>query len=116
VAYEYDFPILTGVVMHFDMHLGDQGTGRIEYPESALTSLGLYGLGYTVGTEDDRSLCRHFGQFLHEHGPTMAEFLHDMTVVYHLMADINGRAENVDGSLHDINGPVDTGAETAGIG
>ena len=76
----------------------------------------LHGGRDPVRREDHRGTVRHLVQFLDEHRAERAEPLHHVAVVHHLVAHMDRRAEQLDGALDDLDGPIDTGTEATGIG
>ena len=69
-----------------------------------------------VGAEDHGGAVGHFVQLLDEHRANGAQAVDHIFVVHHLVAHVDRRAEQIDGALHDVDGTVDAGAETARIG
>jgi hypothetical protein len=69
-----------------------------------------------MGTENHRRAIRHLVEFIDKHRPALAQALDYVTVVNHLVTYVDGRTEEFQGALDNIDGPVDTGTETAGIG
>jgi hypothetical protein len=83
-------------------------------PRSAASS--AHGLGDAVGTEDHDAIVRHLVELVDEHRPALAQVVHHEAVVHHLVAHVDRRAEYLQGAVDDVDGPIDAGAEAAGIG
>ena len=69
-----------------------------------------------MGAEDHGRPVGHFVQFLDENRANGSQAIHHVFVVDHLVAHIDRRAEQIDGALHDVDGAIDAGAESARIG
>ncbi len=69
-----------------------------------------------MGTENHGGAVRHLVEFVDEHRAALAQALDHVTIVHHLVTHIDGRPEQFQGALDNVDGPVDTGTETAGIG
>ncbi len=69
-----------------------------------------------VGREDHGRAGGHLGELLDEDRAEVAQPLDHVAVVHHLVAHVDGRAEQLDGALDDVDGAVDAGAEAAWIG
>ena len=100
----------------FQVHLGDQWTGRIEHPQPAALRLLVHLPRYTVCAEDDRCIIRHLIQLIHEYRTECTQPFHHVTIVHHLVTHIDGGTEQFQRTLDDLDGAIDTGTETAGIG
>ncbi|MNP39630.1 hypothetical protein D3C76_1332150 [compost metagenome] len=98
------------------MHLGHQGTGRIEHLEG--TGLGhlTHRLGDAVGGEDDDAVVRHLVEFFDEDSARLLELVHHIAVMYHLMAHIDGGTKLLQRALDDADGTIDTGTKTTWVG
>jgi hypothetical protein len=59
---------------------------------------------------------RHFVKLLDEHRAELAQAVHDVAVVDHLVAHVDRRAEQLQRPFDDVDGAIDAGAEAAGIG
>ena len=55
-------------------------------------------------------------ELLDEHRAQPAQALDHMTVVYHFVAHVDRRAEQLQRALDDLDRPIDAGTETTGIG
>ena len=66
-----------------------------------------------MGAEDDESPLRHLGLLVDEDGATLAELLDDVLVVDDLLADVDGRAVQVECVLDGLNGAIDPRAIAA---
>jgi hypothetical protein len=69
-----------------------------------------------MGTENNVTVVRHLVEFIDEDSAFLFEVINDKAIVNDFMADINRRAEQLDCPLHDFDGAIDTGAESAGVG
>src|SRR5690606_890627 len=58
----------------------------------------------------------YFVEFLHEHCTFGAQPVHHVAVVHHFVTHVDGRTEQLQGTLDDADGAVDAGAEAAWIG
>ena len=104
------------IFAHFHMHLGDQRADRVKDPQITRRGLLAHGLGDPMGAENDRGIIGHFVQLLDKDRALVAQRIHHILVMHHLMADIDRRAEQVQGAFHDADGPIDAGAKTARVG
>jgi len=112
---EHALPAVPAVTRHLHVHLGDQGTGRIEDPQPPSLGLSLHHLGYAVGTEDYRSPVRHRIEFVDKYGTLLAQALHDKAVMHYFVTHVNGCPKDLQGALDDLNGAIHTGAEAARV-
>src|SRR6202011_4420681 len=71
---------------------------------------------HSVHAEDHGGAGGHLLEFFDEHRTDGAHAVHHVFVVNPLMAYVDGRAEQVDGALHDVDRPIDAGAESTRIG
>ncbi len=106
----------TGIAQYLHVHLGDQRAGRVEDPQATTLGFLLHGTGDAVRRKDDDHVVGHLMQFLDEDRAAFAQAVDHETVVYHFMAHVDRRAEHVQRPVDDLDGTIDTGAETAGIG
>ena len=100
----------------FHVHFRHQRTGGVEYLEPALRRFAAHGLRDAVRAEDDGGAGRHFVEFLDENRAALAQVLDDETVVHDFVAHVDRRAQGFDRALDDLDGAIDAGAETSGIG
>jgi hypothetical protein len=56
---------------------------------------------------------RDLVELLHKNGTFGPQAIDDEAVVHDLVADVDRSAELLQGQLDDLDGPIDTGAETA---
>ena len=98
------------------MHLGDQGAGGIEHGQVTLPGLLAHLLRHAVGAEDHGASIRDLGQFVDEYGAAVAQTLYHEAIVHDLVAHVDRCPEGVECAFHDLDGPVDTGTETTGVG
>jgi hypothetical protein len=107
---------LAAVAGDLQVHLGHQGAGRIEDPQPARLRLVADIAGDPVGAEDHGPAGRHLIELVDEDRAAPLQAVDDETVVDHLVADIDGCAVDVEHPLDDLDRPIDTGAEAAGVG
>ena len=69
--------------------------------------------GDAVGGEDDHLALRHLGLLLDEDRAPLGELLDDVLVVDDLLADVDGRAVEVERALDRLDGAVDPRAVAA---
>ncbi len=100
----------------FEMHLGDERARRVDQAEAARFGFPEDGRGDAVGAEDGDAPGGHFGEFLDEDGPFVAQVPDDVAVVDNLASDVDRRAEDLQRKVHDLDGAIDAGAKAAGIG
>ena len=104
------------VALHLHVHLGDQRAGGVEYGQPAYARLLHHRSGHPVRGEDDRGPLRHLAQLLDENRPETAQAIHHVAVVDDLVTHVDRRAEQLERTLDDVDGPIDTGAEDAWVG
>ena len=68
-----------------------------------------------VGAVDDALAVGDFVFAVDEDGAFAAEFVDHKAVVDDFLADVDGRAEGLEGDADDVNGANDAGAEAAGL-
>ena len=59
---------------------------------------------------------RHFLQAFDEHGPLIAETLHDMAIMHDLVVDVDRRAVELDRAVERVDRHIDAGTKTARAG
>src|SRR5690606_20624688 len=111
-----DFAVLAAVLRHFEMHFGYQRTGGVKDGEIAPFRFLAYRQRDAVGAENHRGAVRHFVQFVDKNRAFFPQTVDDVTVVHHLVTYVNRRAEQFQSAFDDFDGPVNTGAKTAGTG
>ena len=116
VADEDDVAAFARVALHFHVHLGHQRAGGVEYRQPAQPRLLLDGIRHAVRGEDHRCARGNLAELFDENRAEAAQPLHHVVVVHHLVAHVDGRPEQLERTLDDVDRAVDTGAETAGIG
>ena len=67
-----------------------------------------------MGREDHQGPRRDLLDGLHGDRALAFQVIHDVGVVDDLVLDVHGRAEPLQANLHHLDGPHNTGAETAG--
>ena len=98
---------------HFDVHLGHQRTGGVEYLQLARLRLAPDRLRHAVRAEHHRGALRYFRQILDEHGALGAQIVHYIFVVHDFVTDVDRRAVKLQRALDDLDGAVYAGAEAA---
>src|SRR3546814_9231224 len=78
----------------FDMDLGDQRAGCIEYFEPHLLGLDPHRLGHAMGRKHHNGAGRRFAQLINEYGAFLTQILDDITVMYDFMSHINRSEEH----------------------
>ena len=114
VADEKDVLPLFDLAFRLAMHLAHQRTGRIDIQEFAPPCFGRDGFGHAVCGKDDGGIVRHFVQFFDEDCSLGLQRIHDVSIVHDLVADIDRRTVFLERPLDDFDGPVDSGAKSAG--
>ncbi len=90
---------VAAVLGHFDVHLGHQRAGGVEYLQATACSFLAHGLGDAMGAEDDDDVVRHLVELFDEDGATVAQVLDHELVVHHFVAHIDRRAEDFQARL-----------------
>ena len=116
MADEKNLARLARIARHFHVHLGYQRTGGIEHFERTVRRLHLDRARDAVSAEDHGRAVGHFAQLLDENRANGSKAIHHVFVVDHLVAHVDRGAEQIDGAFHDVDGAIDAGTETAGIG
>jgi len=116
MADQHHFAAGAGMAADFQVDLGHQRAGGVEYFKAALFRLFAHRTRDAVGAEDDRRAIGNLVQFFDEHGPALAQVIDDKAVVDNFMAHVNRRAEQLQRPFHDADGAIDAGAETAWVG
>jgi hypothetical protein len=104
------------VTTDLQVHLGDEGAGRVEDPQPSPLRLAVDRPRHPVRAEYDGGTVRDLGQFLDKHRAPCTQTLNDMAVVHNLVPDIDGSTEHLQGPLHDLDGTVDPGTKAPGVG
>ena len=116
MADQDNFKALLGITLPLLVHLGDQRTGGVKHRQTASMGDIRNRLGDTVRTENRNGPIRYFIQFLDESRALGGEIRDHPLVVHDLMAHINRWTIGGQRRLDDINGALDTGAESAWFG
>ena len=101
---------------HLHMNLGHQRTGRIKDLESPGPGFFLHRPGHAVGTEYDNGVIGYFVELFNKHRAPLAQVVDHEAVVNNLMTDINRTAEDLQGSVDDVDSAINAGAEAARVG
>ena len=113
---QHQLAALAGIAPYLHVHLRHERTRSIEHGEPALAGFRLHGARHAMRREDDRAGGRHFAQLIDEDRAERAQALHDVPVVNDLVTHVDRRSEQLDSALHDVDGTIDTGTESAGVG
>jgi hypothetical protein len=116
VADQKDRVFLAGVDLGLVVHAGDERAGRIDHPELAILSFLNDGWRDAVRREDQPGVLRHVSQLVDEDRTLCAQILDDNGVVDDLVAHVDGGAEAIESTIHDLDRALDTGAESSGAG
>ena len=113
VADEDEGITFLGELDGFDVDLGDERAGGIDHAQAAAGAV-LADFGRNaVGALDDAFAVGDFVFAIDEDGALAAEFVHHEAVVDDFLADVDGRAEGLEGDADDVDGADDAGAEAA---
>ena len=104
------------VAFGFAMDLGDQRTGRIDIEQVAPARLGRHRFRHAVRGKDDGTVVGHLVEFVDEDRALCLQVLDHETIVHDLVPHIDRPAVALQGTLDDLDGTVDAGAEAARTG
>src|SRR5579884_4199079 len=113
VADERDEMAAVGVAPRLRVHLVHERARRVDDPEAALLRVLLHRRGDAVRGEDADLALRDLRLVLDEDGAQRLEPADDVLVVDDLVADVDRRAVLLEQAFHDLDRPVDAGAERA---
>ena len=113
VADHDDRVAVGGELAGLDVDLGDQRAGRVDRAQAARGGVLVDRRGDAVGGEDDHLALRDLGLLLDEDRAALGELLDHVLVVDDLLADVDGRAVQVERLLDRLDGTVDAGAVAA---
>jgi hypothetical protein len=116
VSDQYHFIAVPTAAGDLEMYLCDKWAGGVEYTQLPLFSLFANRLGDAVGTEYHSVIVRYIVQFVNENGTSGTQAFDHKSVVYNLVAHIDGCPQELKGPLDDFDRPVDAGTEASGIG
>ena len=108
--------VVLGMSCDFHMHLGDQRAGGIEHFQVALPGFLLHAHRHPVGAEDHRGVIRDLVELLDEDRALAAQVFDHEAVVHDLMPDVDGRTEQFQRALDDLDRTIDAGTESAWVG
>ncbi len=101
------------VARRLGMDLGHQRAGGVDIEHAAGLGLGGHRLRHAMGGKDHRPVGRAFVEFLDEDRSPGAQSVDHEAVVHDLVPDVDRRAPFLERHLHDLDRPVDAGAEAA---
>ena len=101
------------VSLRFGMHFGDERAGRVHIGHLPPRRLGGHDLRDAMCGEYDRSVVRAFRQLLDEHRAHGFEAPNNVGIVHDLVPYEDRCPPFGQRLLHDLDGPVDAGAESA---
>ena len=114
VADEDDRVALAGELDGLAVHLRDERARRVDGLQAAALGVRVDGGRHAVGGEDGRrALGDRLVELLDEDRAALAQLRDDVLVVHDLLADVHGRAVEVERALDGLDGPVDAGAVAA---
>ena len=96
-----------------DVHLGDEGTRRIDHLEVASAGVLVDRWRNAVGRQHDHRPVRDLGLLVDEDGALGLQVLNDVQVVHDLLAHVDGRPVLGEGALHRVDGALDPRAIAA---
>ena len=115
VSDQYHLVAGLAVPCDFEMHLGDQWAGCVEYCQAAFVGFLANLLRYPVGTEDHGAAVGDLAQFVDEHCAAFTQALHHEAVVHDLVAHVDRRAEGIERALDDLDRAVDAAQKPRGL-
>ena len=112
---EDDFAPLPRVAPGFVVNPAHQRTGRVDHLQTPNAGVVLDLAGHAVGAEYRDGAPRNFRDFLDEASALVAQAVDDMLVVDDFVANVDGRAINLQRALDDIDRADHPGAEPPGL-
>src|SRR3974390_1164205 len=97
----------------FQMHLGHQGTGRVDNLQMLCRGFLSHFRRGPMRTEDGYRACRNVVNLLDKDHAPGPEGLDHVAIVHNLLANVDGAFENGQGYFHDFDGSVHAGTEAA---
>ena len=116
VADHDDLAALVAHLRDLDVDLRHQRARRVVHAESPRRCFRAHALRDPVRRKHDRRSLGNFFDFVDEHRALAFQVVDDEFVVHNLVAHVDRRAVLRQRALDDRDGPVDPGAEAAGIG
>ena len=116
VADQQDVVVVTCVALHFLVHLGHQGAGRVDGAQFAVHGLLADCGGHSVRGEHDHRAFGHLVGLVDEDRAAFGQPVDDVAVVHDLLAHVDRGAVGVQGLLDGHHGPVDARAVAAWFG
>ncbi len=104
-----------GKLHSFDVDLGDQGAGGVNYTETALFA-GVADLGGdAVGAVNNALTVGDFVHGIDKNGTLALEFFYHKAVVDDFFTHVDGRTKGLERNADDIDGAHHPGAESSGL-
>ena len=94
--------------VRFEVDLGHQRAGRVDDLQRTLLGLLEHARRDAVRAENRVRPFGHVVQLVHEYDAAGLEPLHDVAVVYDFLADVDGRAVDLQRQIHDSYGAIHT--------
>ena len=116
VADEHDRVALLGEAARLDVHLGDERAGGVDRLQATRAGVGVHARRDAVRGEDGDGALGHFGLLLDEDRAALAQLPDDVLVVDDLLANIDGRAVQLERAFDGLDSTVDPRAVTARSG
>ncbi len=116
VADQQDVVVPGGEAPRLAVHLGDQRAGGVDRVQPAAFGVEADFGGDAVRGENHDRAGRHLVHLCDEDRATLFQRADHVGVVHDLPADVDRRAELVQGQLDRLHGPVDAGAVAARLG
>ena len=116
MADQHDVKPVSGIPGDFDMHLRDKRTGGIEHRQPTRLRISPDLLGHTMGRENAGGASRYLVHLIDKNRAGFAQAIDNEPVVHNFVADINRRAQLVESAFNNLDGAIDAGTKTTGIG
>ena len=100
------------IALPLAVDLGDERAGRVDHAQIAVLGLAFDRARHAMRAKDGDAAGRDLGQIVYEARALGAQPLHHVAVVDDLVAHIDRRAIFLDRAFHDLDGALDSGAES----
>lgn len=100
---------------HFDMYLGHERAGRIEYLQFTSGCFPSHLMRNTMRTENEHTPFRYFLKIFHEYRPFFLQVFNYEAVMDNFMPYVDRCAIHRQRTLDDFNGPVNPRAESSRV-